>query len=118
MSCFNREIRNAAIISENATLERKQVELDVDADLLNYYYQYLSVRQRKDLASGNLESATKVYRIADEQLKRGAINGYDFRLTQLTLLNAANTLLELEFSLKVLEINMHRMSGTILEAYL
>lgn len=114
----NREVRNALINSESTTYQRKQVELNVNADLLDYYYQYLSVRQRVTLAEGNLESATKVYRIADEQLKRGAINGYDFRLTQLTLINAANTLLELEFSLKVLEINMHRMSGTILEAYL
>lgn len=114
----NREIKNAVILTENSTLQRKQVELNVDADLLNYYYQYFSVKQRIGLAQSNIESATKVYRIADEQLKRGAINGYDFRLTQLTLLNAANTLLELKFTLKVLEINMNRMSGTILEAYL
>lgn len=115
---INREIKNAEIARESTELDKKQVKLEVDAQLLNYYYQYKSVQQRISLAESNLESAKKVYRIADEQLKRGAINGYDFRLTQLTLLTAANTLLELEYALKVLEVNMYRLSGTVLEAYM
>ena len=56
--------------------------------------------------------------IAEEQLKQGAINGYDFRMTQQTLLDAQNALSQLQFSLKTLEIGINRLTGAVLEAYL
>ena len=61
---------------------------------------------------------TKVYKIAEEQLKQGAINGYDFRLTQMSLLNSELTLMQLQFALKAIEINLNRLSGRVLEVYL
>jgi outer membrane protein TolC len=59
----------------------------------------------------------KVYKTAEEQLKQGSINGYDFRLTQLSLLNSELTLMQLQFALKAIEINLNRLSGKVLEAY-
>ncbi len=113
-----REIKNAEFYEENAKLDKKQVLLNVNADLLKMIYQYESVQQRIVLASSNVAAAEKVYAIADEQLKRGAINGYDFRLTQQTLLEAQNTLAQLQYSLKTIEIGINRLTGTVLEAYM
>ena len=74
--------------------------------------------ERIALATNNVEAMNKVYRVAAEQLKTGAINGYDFRLTQQSLLRAEVTLLNLKFSLKAIEINLNRLSGRVLTSYL
>lgn len=113
-----REIKNAEFYEENSKLNKEQVIVNVNADLLKMVYQYESVQQRIILAQSNVGAAEKVAAIADEQLKRGAINGYDFRTTQQTLLDAQNALAQLQFSLKTLEIGINRLTGTVLETYL
>ena len=85
---------------------------------MKLYFQFNSLQNRINLAQSNVSAIQQVYEIAAEQLKSGSINGYDFRLTQLTLLNAQLTLLELQFSAKAVEINLHRLAGTTLSAYL
>jgi outer membrane protein TolC len=114
----NREIRNSQIIAENQTLGREQVNTDLNADVLQLYTQYQSLMDRINLAVNNVEAMNKVYRVAAEQLKTGAINGYDFRLTQQSLLRAEVTLVNLKFSLKAIEINLNRLSGRVLKSYL
>lgn len=114
----NREIKNSRIISENQTLEKEQVNNDLNADVLHLYTQYQSVMDRIVLAENNVEAMNNVYTVAAEQLKTGAINGYDFRLTQQSLLRAEVTLLNLKFTLKPIEINLNRLSGRVLSTYM
>jgi outer membrane protein len=114
----NLAIKNSSIYQENAKLTKEQTHLNINADVLRMYYQYKSIQERVKLAESNVETINQVYEIASEQLKRGAINGYDFRLTQLSLLNTQLTLMELQFSLKAIEINLNRLSGEVLKAYL
>ena len=113
-----RAIKNTEIYRENTRLSKEQVTVDLHADVLSLYYQYLSVRERVELARSNVETINSVYKTAEQQLKEGAINGYEFRLTQLTLLNSELTLTRLQFILKSIEINLNRLSGAVLEAYL
>ena len=112
------EIENSAVYQENAHLSKEQTNQNIDAEVLSLYYQYNSIQERILLASSNVGAINQVYEIASEQLKRGAINGYDFRLTQLTLLNAQLALMELQFTQKAVEINLNRLTGNVLEAYL
>jgi outer membrane protein TolC len=114
----NRNIKNTKIYSENSTLSKKQVNQNLNADVLKLYNQYQSINERVGLAKSNVETITKVYNAAEEQLKKGAINGYDFRLTQLSLLSSELTLIQLQFAQKAIEINLNRISGTVLSAYL
>ncbi len=58
------------------------------------------------------------YKTAEEQLKQGSINGYDFRLTQLSLLNSELSLMQYQFTLKAIEVNLNRLSGKVLETYI
>ncbi|MCL4856411.1 MAG: TolC family protein, partial [Flavobacteriales bacterium] len=82
----NREIKNSKIHSENVQLNKQQVNQNINADVLKFYNEHLSMNKRIALAKSNVENMQKVYVAAEEQLKKGAINGYDFRLTQLSLL--------------------------------
>lgn len=114
----SREIRNARIEREISGLTREQVHQDLHADVLKLYRDHLSLRQRNQLAEENVNSMKGVYEIAATQLRRGVISGYDFRQTQLTLLNAELTLSQLRFNLKSSEISLNRLTGNILQAYL
>lgn len=113
----NRAIKNGEIYTENKQLSKQQVNQNIQANLLNLYNEYYSLVAQINLANSNVETITHVYQTAEEQLKKGAINGYDFRLTQLSLLNANLTLMQLQFSLKVVEVNLNRLSGKVVTAY-
>jgi outer membrane protein TolC len=115
---INREIKNSRIVAENQTLGREQVNNDLNADILLLFAQYQSVMDRIALAESNVDAMNNVYTVAAEQLKTGAINGYDFRLTQQSLLRAEVSLLNLKFTLKSIEINLNRLSGRVLSSYL
>ena len=114
----NREIKNTKIYKENTSLTRAQVNQQIDADVLNFYNEYNALIGQLELAKSNVLEMTKVYNTAEEQLRKGAINGYDFRLTQLGLLNSELSVMELQFTLKAIEINLNRLSGKVLETYL
>ncbi len=114
----NREIKNIKLYAENTQLTKQQVNQQINATVLNFYNEYNSITTQILLAKSNVEEMTKVYNTAEEQLKKGAINGYDFRLTQLSLLNSELTLMQLQFALKAIEINLNRLSGTVLTSYL
>ncbi len=114
----NRAVKNTEIYTENASITKKQVDQQVDADVLNFYNQYNVIVEQIALANSNVAEMTKVYNAAEEQLRKGLINGYDFRLTQLSLLNSELSLIQLQYTLKAIEINLNRLSGKVLETYL
>lgn len=114
----NRTIQNNIVSTENSKLTTTQVQQDMRAQALSLYQQHTSLASQIILASNNEKTNKKVYHIASKQLEQGTINGYDFRLTQLALLNAELTLKRLQFTQKTAEINLNRLSGSILDAYL
>jgi len=115
---INREIKNTKIFTENSQLTKQDVTQNINADVLKLYNEHVSLGERIILAKSNVATMQKVYETASEQLKKGAINGYDFRLTQLTLLNSELTLMQLQLASKAIEISLNRLSGTVLSAYM
>ncbi len=113
----NREIKNLMLQNDNTKLTKAQVTKDIDANLLSSYHQYRSIMTQIRLAESNVEQMTKIYTTAQEQLKRGTINGYDFRLTQLNLLENQLKLTQLQYILKTIEVNLNRLSGSILTKF-
>lgn len=114
----NRDIKNTKLYTENTSLTKQQINQQINATVLNLYNEYNSIITRIALAKSNVVEMTKVYTTAESQLKQGAINGYDFRLIQLSLLSSELTLMQLQFALKAIEINLNRLSGTVLEVYI
>ncbi|MCO6500345.1 MAG: TolC family protein [Vicingus serpentipes] len=114
----NREIKNIKLYAENTQLTKQQVNQQINTTVLNFYNEYNSITSQILLAKSNVKEMAKVYNTAEEQLKKGAINGYDFRLTQLSLLNSELNLMQLQFSLKAIEINLNRLLGIVLESYI
>jgi outer membrane protein len=117
-SSVQREIKNADLSFQNSVTTQKQTEQNLDVEALNLINAYSSLQERIKLAQTNVNTIEQVNNAAKEQFKQGSINGYDFRLSQLTLLNAELTLLELQYTLKSAEINLNRLMGKVLESYL
>jgi len=113
-----REVRNAQIVSQNNSIAKEDVNREVEATVLNLYYQHEALRRQLSIAQANVQAAEKSQLIAREQLEKQAISGYDFRLTQLSVINAYNSVTEIKFNLKSLEVELNRMTGMLSERYL
>jgi len=81
--------------------------------VLDKYYEYQSLVKRQALARENIQLAEKSQEIARMQFEKGAIDGYNFRQTQISVINAQNRLTQLGFSVKVLEIELNRLTGKL-----
>lgn len=113
----NRAIANAKISKENAEITHNDIRQNITAEGLTQYELYHSLLKRINLARENVSATSTVFEIAKKQLEQGSINAYDFRLVQLTLINAESSLLEQEYLLKLAEINLNRIVGRALATY-
>ena len=110
---LNKAIDNERLAGENSTLTRKNTLDLITSQVVEDYYEYQSLHTQKAIAQSNIELAEKSQEIARAQLERGAINGYDFRQTQLAVITAKNRLLQIEFALKSLEVELDRLTGKL-----
>lgn len=111
----NRLVKNANIARENANLSKKDTKQLIEGAVLQAYYQYQSGMLQIGIAKQRVEAALTSLEIAREQYKAGAINGFDFRQSQISVLTAKNIVAELQYSTKVAETELYRLSGTIVE---
>ena len=112
-----REVVNTKIIRENSALEKEKITYQVKSTVLDNYYQYQSILQQLIILDQNILAARKSLDIAKVQYEQGAISGFDFRQTQLSLIRTQNAASILRFTLKSIEIELNRLSGEILKKY-
>jgi outer membrane protein len=112
-----REIVNRQIVLESSNLKHEETELAIKSEIIKYYKQYLSVSLRIGLAESNKKTMQKVYEAAQQMLIKGTISGYEFRITQQKLFDCEMVLNQLNYMLKLIEINLFRLSGKIMENY-
>ncbi len=114
----NTRIRNAVLQQESAGIAlddtRALLESEI-ARLLNSYENYM---QQYRLLQQSLESAEKSLEISRQQLETGAISGFDFRQTQLTALQVENQIINLKYSMKVIEVDIFKLTGELAQRIL
>ena len=108
-----REKRNAKIVIENAKLERDQLELALKADLGNLWQAYRNNLQLLNLEQQNVVTARENHEIAKERYMLGDLSGIAMREAQLSLLQAEERLLSVEYDTKICEISLLLISGEI-----
>jgi outer membrane protein TolC len=112
-----REVVNSKIMRENSALEKEKITKQIKSTVIDNYYQYQSIAQQLVIADQNTLAAQKSLDIAKVQYEHGAISGFDFRQTQLSLIRAQNTATMLRFNLKSIEIELYRLSGEIMKKF-
>ena len=110
-------IQNAKLQEDISALNYDKMLIELNSDLdenLDTYYDNL---ERYNLSVRLLESARLNMQIAEERFKNGIITSFDFRNVQLAFLNAAFNEINTRYFLKLIELDLIRLSGGMLEGY-
>lgn len=108
------QLQNLKIDQQNTQLKTQETQQTIEAGLYNNYITYQSMMQQYQLQEENIRIAQNNMDLAQLQYELGEINGFDFRQTQLTFIQAQTQLLDLRYILKTLEINILQISGTLM----
>ncbi|MFW6020027.1 MAG: TolC family protein [Bacteroidales bacterium] len=106
-------IKNAQIDKQNSNIAVNDKKASITAALTQLITQYNSLREQYLLLTENRKSSQKSLNIAKQQLKQGAINGYEFRQTQLAHLQTQRRIYELQYTLSTIKTDIYRISGTL-----
>ena len=114
---FNRrrELANASIEIENRELSYQQILQEINADLVTIFRAYESNLRLLEMEYENLETARENMEIAFERYRLGALSGIELREIQVSLLEAEERLLSIQYQTKLAEISLLQISGRIME---
>jgi outer membrane protein TolC len=112
-----RTIKNAKLSRDYAGIAKQDVNAFIKSSITDQYYQWRSLQQQLKLAIENRAAALKSMQIAELQFQKGLIDGYNFRLTQVSVLRAANAVIQMELATRLLEISLNRQAGRLLSVY-
>ncbi len=108
------QLRNAEIEENISSLDKERISLNILTTLLERWNQHQSFMQQLELSRQSMSAAEKSLSIARQQLEAGAINGYDFRLTQRSYLQVKSRVVEMNYLIKEAEIDLLRISGNLM----
>jgi outer membrane protein TolC len=100
---------------DNQEYQYRQIEQQVDADLITIYYAYQNNLVLLELEKQNLETARENLDIALERYKLGSLSGLELREVQRSLLDAEERLLSVQYQTKLAEISLLQISGRVME---
>ena len=104
-------IANAKLEQEIANLSYEDVKTDLEIQLLNLIDTYNTNINLLDITEEKLVLTKENIKIAEERFKSGAINSFDYRNIQLTLLNTSFTRLSILYDLIVTKSNIDWLTG-------
>lgn len=113
---FNRkrEIQNAKVRQEITQLERDALELSLQGEVNKAYVNYANNLQLIDLEKSNVEIALENEGIALDRYELGAGTSLELREAQRNAVDSQNRLLDAQLVAKLAEIELLRLSGSIL----
>lgn len=110
----SRERRNAKIAIRNAELEKQDLELSLYADLSDLWQAYENNKKLLALEKMNVFAARENYAMAHERYLLGDLSGIEMREAQMSLLDAEERILVVEYNTKLCEISLLQLSGSIM----
>lgn len=108
-------IRNADLSSQNADLEWQQTRQALEATLYTLFTNYETHRMMESLLRENLAVTRRNLAIALESYRLGHIPGIELRQYQLQQMEANDNLLLTRYELKVMETELLRLTGRIVQ---
>lgn len=107
--------QNAEIQTSVAEKQLEEIQASLERDLTNAYNTYLNSLQIYNLEQTSLEAAQVNFDRTNESLKLGQATQIEFRDAQLNLLRVQNRLNNLRYDIKLAEIELLRLSGSLVE---
>ena len=107
--------RNAILDELNADITIDQLELQLRANLDDFWQAYCNNLLLLELQEQNLKTAQETMEIAQERYMLGNLSGIEMREAQKSLLDAEESLLQVQYDTKVCEISLLQISGRIMQ---
>lgn len=111
---LNRQEKNAKIRIEAAELQLESYRSELRAALLSTYTAYSYRLKMVEFEKLNLQTANINFDIAGERYRLGELSGIEYREAQKNLLLANERLINAQFEVRLLEITLLQISGSIL----
>jgi outer membrane protein TolC len=108
-----RRERNAKLQIANADLSQKQVMLDVEAQISNFYVAYLSGLDLIKIGQSSVELARKNLEISLEKYKIGNITQLEIREAQRNYLDAQSKFFSAQYQSKMAEVTLQQITNSI-----
>ena len=107
--------RNARLDELTADITIDQLELQLRANLDDFWQAYQNNLMLLELQEQNLKAAQETMDIAQERYLLGNLSGIEMREAQKSLLDAEESLLQVQYDTKVCEISLLQISGRIMQ---
>ena len=107
--------RNARLDELTADITIDQLELQLRANLDDFWQAYQNNLLLLELQEENLKAAQETMDIAQERYLLGNLSGIEMREAQKSLLDAEESLLQVQYDTKVCEISLLQISGRIMQ---
>jgi outer membrane protein len=108
-----RRERNASLQIENSNLDYKQVQLDIEAQITNFYSSYLTGLDLVKLGQSNVDIARKNLEISLEKYRLGNITPLEIREAQRNFLDAQSRFFAAQYQSKVAEITLKQLTNSL-----
>ncbi|RYU86955.1 TolC family protein [Mucilaginibacter terrigena] len=108
-----RRERNAKLQIANADISQKQVMLDVEAQISNFYVAYLSGLDLIRIGQSSVELAKKNLEISLEKYKIGNITQLEIREAQRNYLDAQSKFFSAQYQSKMAEVTLQQITNSI-----
>ena len=107
--------RNALLDELTADITIDQLELQLRANLEDFWQAYQNNLMLLELQEQNLKTAQETMVIAQERYLLGNLSGLEMREAQKSLLDAEESLLQVQYDTKICEISLLQISGRIMQ---
>ena len=107
--------RNARLDELTADITIDQLKLQLRANLDDFWQAYQNNLMLLELQEQNLKTAQETMEIAQERYMLGNLSGLEMREAQKSLLDAEESLLQVQYDTKVCEISLLQISGRIMQ---
>ena len=108
-------LENTKIFIENASLQKEELMLQLELELLSAYKDYLNALQKVRMQKTNVETATLNLDLTMEKYKLGQVISTQFREAQFNLIMAKNNYNNSAFNVKLAELEIIKLSGILLQ---
>jgi len=113
-SDLNRQISNARTSLDASQLRYTSFRATLDAELISNFDAYSNKSQAYQLEKSNLETARRNFKISAERYRLGGLSGFEYREAQTKLLQSYDRYITTRFEVRLLEIELMRLSGKLL----
>ncbi|MEM8893847.1 MAG: TolC family protein [Bacteroidota bacterium] len=111
----NRRSQNAKLSAQIGELEIKNQTLNIDSDISKVFTSYRNSLNLIDLESQNLDVALENEEIALERYRLGNSTALELREAQTNAVEVESRLLNARYSTKISEIELLRLSGSLIQ---